>query len=120
MDLTVDVQHREGYAVVVVAGEVDMHTAPTLRERLVETVGEGHDGIVVDLEGVEFFDSTGLGVLIGAAERVEGQGGSFQVVCATPAVLRVFTVTGLIDRLHVHGSLEEAFSSGSNAGSDTM
>ena len=65
MDLGLDVEERDGFAVLSVRGEVDVYTAPRFRERLIELVSEGKHRIIVDLEGVDFLDSTGLGVLVG-------------------------------------------------------
>ena len=67
MDLGLDVTERDGWAVLSVTGEVDVYTAPKFRERLIELVSEGKYQIVVDLEGVDFLDSTGLGVLVGGS-----------------------------------------------------
>src|SRR5215210_5955847 len=66
MDLGLDVDDsHQPYTVLSVKGEVDVYTAPRLREKLVELVSQGKHKIVVNLEGVDFLDSTGLGVLVG-------------------------------------------------------
>ena len=54
--------------VIAVGGEIDVYTAPKLRDGLVELINSGHYHLVIDLEGVDFLDSTGLGVLVGALE----------------------------------------------------
>ena len=70
MELGLDVDDsRRPYTVLAVKGEVDVYTAPRLREKLVELVSQGKHQIVVDLEGVDFLDSTGLGVLVGGLKR---------------------------------------------------
>ncbi|HVX16675.1 MAG TPA: STAS domain-containing protein [Acidimicrobiales bacterium] len=108
MELGLDVTHRDGWAVLAVSGEVDVATAPGLRERLVGLVSEGHHQIVVDLEAVEFLDSTGLGVLVGALKRVRTQGGELALVCTQQRVLKVFEITGLTQVFPIHPSVDEA------------
>ena len=63
MELSVTSRQEGDRTVIAVAGEIDVYTAPSLRERLNELVASGHYDLVVDMEGVEFLDSTGLGVL---------------------------------------------------------
>ena len=108
MDLGLDVSQRDGWAVLAVSGEVDVATAPRLRERLVGLVSEGRHRIVVDLEGVDFLDSTGLGVLVGALKRVRTHGGDLALVCTQPRVLKVFEITGLTKVFPMHASVDEA------------
>ena len=84
MDLGLDVAEQGNWAVLAVSGEVDVATAPRLRERLVALVAEGHHRIVVDLDGVDFLDSTGLGVLVGALKRVRTHDGDLALVCTKP------------------------------------
>ena len=73
MELGLEVDDsRRPYTVLAVKGEVDVYTAPRLREKLVELVSQGKHQIVVDLEGVDFLDSTGLGVLVGAVAEDDG------------------------------------------------
>lgn len=96
------------WVVVDVEGEVDMFTAPKLRERLVQTVDQGNYRIVVDLQGVSFMDSTGLGTLVGGLKRVKEHDGTLALVCSQRAVLRVLTITGLTNVFPIFESLQEA------------
>ena len=66
MDLGLDVSERNGYSVLAVSGEVDVATVPRLREQLHGLVAQGSNKIIVNLDGVDFLDSTGLGVLVGS------------------------------------------------------
>jgi len=96
--------------VVVVEGEHDIYTAPTLRERLDEAIGRG-GGIVVDLTGATFVDSSVLGALLDARRRaLEGGLGYVVSVGETvePGVQRILDITGLVPVLPVVKGREEA------------
>src|SRR5918997_3512462 len=96
--------------VVVVEGEHDIYTAPTLRERLDEAIGRG-SGVVVDLTGATFVDSSVLGALLDARRRALDAGQGF-VVCVSdevePGVQRILDITGLVPVLPVVNGREEA------------
>lgn len=108
MDLGLDVTENNGVTVLAVRGQVDVYTAPRLRERLVELAGEGHYRIVVDLEGVDFLDSTGLGVLVGGLKRLRSHDGDLQLVCTQHRILKVFEITGLTKVFSIFDSVEAA------------
>ncbi|RCG28218.1 anti-sigma factor antagonist [Sphaerisporangium album] len=108
MDLRLD-HHADGvFTVVEVEGEVDVYTAPKLRELLIELVNEGHFHLLLNLDRVEFLDSTGLGVLVGALKRVRGHDGSLELVCTQERVLKIFRVTGLVKVFGIRASVDEA------------
>lgn len=86
-----------GWTVLAARGEIDVAAAPELRERLVSLVEGGHAQLVVDLEDVDFIDSTGLGVLVGAVRRARAAEGDVRLVCTNSRLLKVFDVTGLDD-----------------------
>ena len=111
MDLGLDVSERNGYAILSVRGEVDVYTAPKFRERLIELVSEGKHRIVVDLEGVEFLDSTGLGVLVGGLKRLRSHDGDLLLVCTQGRILKVFEITGLTKVFAIHDTVDDAVSS---------
>jgi anti-sigma B factor antagonist len=94
--------------VLEVSGEVDIYTAPKLREKLVELIDAGNDRIVVDLEGVGFMDSTGLGSLVAGLKRIRERDGELAIVCTREPVLKVLGITGLDRVFPVHDSVEKA------------
>ena len=100
------------WSVVAVAGEVDVATAPRLRKEVIELVGAGHHRMVLDLEAVDFMDSTGLGVLIGVLRRLNAVGGELRVVCATPRILDLFSLTGLDKVFDLRPSVDDAVAGG--------
>lgn len=108
LDLGLEVDDRNGHTVLAVTGEVDVYTAPRLRERLVELVTEGKRKIVVDLEGVDFLDSTGLGVLVGGLKRLRSNDGDMSLVSTQSRILKVFEITGLTKVFAIHDSVEAA------------
>ena len=95
MQLRTEVTELAGWTVVSVYGEVDVATSPDLRERLIELINEGHHQLVLDLEGVDFLDSTGLGTIIGALKRARTHGGDLRLVCTETRITRLFEITGL-------------------------
>ncbi len=111
MELGIAVKRIDSYSLVDVQGEIDVYTAPKLREKLIELVAEGSHDIVVNLEGVDFLDSTGLGVLVGALKRVKANDGSLSLVCTQDKILKIFKITGLTKVFPIHGSIDEATSS---------
>ncbi len=109
MDLGIEVDEaRQPFVVVAVRGEVDIATAPKLREKLVELASQGAQKVVVDLEGVDFLDSTGLGVLIGGMKRLRGLDGDLTLVCTQPRILKVFEITGLNRAFTIHETVDAA------------
>ncbi len=110
MDLRLDASERDGWAVLAVGGEVDVATAPRLREKLIELVNSGQHRIVVDLGAVEFLDSTGLGVLVGALKRVRTHDGDLALVCTEARILKVFEITGLTKVFSICDSVDAAVS----------
>src|SRR5260370_14215716 len=91
--LKLDHHTKDGIEVVDVEGEIDVYTAPRLRELLIELVNNGHYQLVVNMEKVEFLDSTGLGVLVGGLKRVRAHDGSLDPVCTQGRILKIFRIT---------------------------
>lgn len=108
MDLNLKHHNRDGIEIVDVEGEIDVYTAPRLRELLIELVNEGHHQLIVNMEKVEFLDSTGLGVLVGGLKRVRAHDGSLDLVCNQERILKIFRITGLTKVFGIHGTVDEA------------
>lgn len=96
------------FGVLIVAGELDMSNAEAFRDRLRElTAGDGAR-VIVDLSGVQFMDSAGLGVLIGGLKQVRLTGGSLRVVGSNAQIVELFHVTGIYKVLPLHVSIADA------------
>lgn len=108
MDLEIDSYVDDGRTVVQVAGEIDVYTAPQLREHLDREIEAGVTQLVVDLSGVTFMDSTGLGVLVGRLKQIRLHDGSMKIVCAHDRVLKVFVITGLDKVFSIFPTVAEA------------
>jgi anti-sigma B factor antagonist len=94
--------------VVAPHGEIDALTAPQLGRLLLGLVDDGKTALVVDLARVTFMDSTGIGVLLNALRRLTSRRGRLVLVCPTERVLRPFEITGLVSRLQIFQSREDA------------
>ena len=112
-DVTIQVEQL-GRLVVHVAGEVDMHSAPALRQAL-DGLDEENNDLVLDLTDLQFMDSSGVGVLVGAHKRSETAHRQVTIVCPPGPVSRVLTITGLDKVFHIVSSLPEALSDDSGA-----
>jgi anti-sigma B factor antagonist len=94
--------------VLRVVGEIHATTAPAFSERLNAAIAEGRTGVVLDLTGVEFIDSTGLSVLLNGLRRVTRVRGSMVIACANPTVLRLFEITKLDSTFDIVADCAEA------------
>ena len=108
MELSVSRQSIGGYPVVAVRGEVDVYSAPALKESLTELLRSGVRTVVVDLTEVAFLDSTGLGALVEARAAATEAGGSLPLVCSQERILKLFTITGLDGVFAIHPTVDEA------------
>jgi len=97
-----------GWTVVNVEGEIDVYTAPRLRELLFELVNRHHYHLIVNMEKVEFLDSTGLGVLMGGLKRVRAHNGSLSLVCTQERILKIFRITGQNKVYPIFATVDEA------------
>ena len=94
--------------VLRVAGEIHATTAPEFSERLNDAIASGKTGVVLDLTGVEFIDSTGLSVLLNGLRRVTRARGSMVLACANPTVLRLFEITKLDSTFEILPNCDDA------------
>jgi anti-anti-sigma factor len=95
-------------AVVTPAGELDHHSAGTLRESLETCIDDGCSRIVIDCSDLEFCDSIGLNVLLATRMAAEAAGGEVHLAGMRPIVARVFEITGAGAVFTVHRSLADA------------
>jgi anti-sigma B factor antagonist len=108
-DFRMDVETAKGgIPVVVVAGDVDLYSAPRLRDQLAALDDDGVGHVVLDLADVTLLDSMALGVLLGAKRRLGARGGAFEIVVSKPDIRRIFEITMLDRVLPLHASRGDA------------
>jgi anti-sigma B factor antagonist len=108
MELGLVVREAGEWTILAVSGEIDIATAPSLREKLHALLADGHYRLVVDLDDVGFLDSTALGVLVGVLKRARTDGGEVRIVCTQPRVRKVFEITRLDSAFDMYDSVDEA------------
>lgn len=108
MDLGVTSRDVGARTVVEVTGEVDVSTSDVMRDRLARLVEDGRTDLLVDLRGVTFMDSTGLGVLVGGLKKIRLQDGRLELVIDSDRLMRVFEITALTQVFAIHATVEAA------------
>lgn len=109
MELKVSTRSHAGHALVAIAGEIDLYTAPRLQSEFTRLLQDGPNRVVIDMSAVEFCDSTGMNVLLSALKRIKEQGGALDVAAPRPAVRKILQVTGLDSVFTVHDEVPEEF-----------
>jgi anti-sigma B factor antagonist len=114
-DITVTRRTEGAAEVVTVAGEIDIATYGYLRAELLTAVDAGPGTVVVDMSGVEWIDSTGLGTLVGALKRAREKHGTVMVAGAPGRIAKHFQVTGLSKVFGMHPDVDAALASTADA-----
>lgn len=109
LNLTED-RPAQGPWILTASGEIDLYTAPDLREALDRAI-EARRDVILDLEGTEFIDSTGLGVLVDGHRRLQEAESRLVLVNPQPAITRTLEITVLDRVLEMTNSVDEARSS---------
>ena len=100
----------DGYAVVALCGELDLFDTSDVASHLIATVAAYGPSIIVDLTGLTFIDSCGLGVLVRVLRWTREGGGDLSLAAPQEQVRRVLEITGLIDVFRVYPSVKQAVS----------
>jgi anti-sigma B factor antagonist len=108
VDLKLGHSSKDGIEVIDVGGEIDIYTAPRLRELLIDLVSKGNYQLVVNLDKVGFPGSTGLGVLVGGLKRVRAHDGWLDLVCTQAWILKIFRITGLTEVFGIYETVDQA------------
>lgn len=110
MELDIRSERDNDVCTIALEGEVDVYTAPRLKEELVSVIEGGCPNVVVDMEKVGFIDSSGLGVLVSALRRARERDGVVRIVCTRDNILKIFRITGLDKVFPIFSDVAEASS----------
>ena len=101
-------QLGDSTALISLAGEVDLYTAPEFKQQLLDVIAKGAKEVVVDFSDTTFIDSTTLGVLVGGVKRLRTNEGQLSLVCSDRNITKIFEITGLDRVFTIHPTREEA------------
>jgi len=104
----IDIQDKGDYKVLVPVGDLDVYTVGSLRDALGKMIEDKTPSVVVDLDGVPFMDSSGLGALMGGVRRLREAGGDLAIACTREQHLKLFTITGFGEGVSIAPTVEEA------------
>jgi anti-sigma B factor antagonist len=104
----IDITDAGEYRVMTPTGDLDVYTVGSLRDAIGRLIDEGTPKVVVDLDGVPFMDSSGLGALMGGVRRLREAGGDLAIACTREQHLKLFTITGFGEGVSIAPTVEEA------------
>jgi anti-sigma B factor antagonist len=104
----IDISDEGEYRVLRPQGDLDVYTVGSLRDALGKMIADKTPKVVVDLDGVPFMDSSGLGALMGGVRRMRETGGDLAIACTREQHLKLFTITGFGEGVSIAPTVEEA------------
>jgi anti-sigma B factor antagonist len=104
----IDISDEGDYRVLRPRGDLDVYTVGSLRDALGRMIADKTPRVVVDLDGVPFMDSSGLGALMGGVRRMREIGGDLAIACTREQHLKLFTITGFGEGVSIAPTVEEA------------
>jgi anti-sigma B factor antagonist len=104
----IDIEDSGDYRILRPTGDLDVYTVGSLRDSLGKMIEDGTPRVVVDLDGVPFMDSSGLGALMGGVRRMREAGGDLAIACTREQHLKLFTITGFGEGVSIAPTVEEA------------
>ena len=112
MSLHMEMEQRRRTLIVRLKGELDHHTADTVKTRMEEAILRGNvNHVVLNMKDLTFMDSSGLGVILGRYKQLSALGGKMVVCDVNPAVYRLFELSGLFKILKFEENERLALSS---------
>ena len=104
----IEVDNTGEYHVLRPTGDLDVYTVGSLRDALGKLIEDENPRVVVELDGVPFMDSSGLGALMGGVRRLREAGGDLAIACTKEQHLKLFTITGFGEGVSIAPTVDEA------------
>lgn len=108
-DLKIETRVVSGKPVLDLTGEVDSYNAPKLREQMAALIDAGDADLLINMTGVDYIDSTGLGTLVGGLKRATEKNGQIRIICPNEQIYKVFNITGLVKVFPIFDNEQDAF-----------
>jgi anti-sigma B factor antagonist len=104
----IEIVKKDDFCVLTPNGDLDVYTVGSLRDAIGQMIEEQTTRVVVDLDGVPFMDSSGLGALMGGVRRLREAGGDLAIACTREQHLKLFAITGFGEGVSIAPTVEEA------------
>jgi anti-sigma B factor antagonist len=104
----IEIGRQNDYRILIPHGDLDVYTVGSLRDAIGQMIEEQTTRVVVDLDGVPFMDSSGLGALMGGVRRLREAGGDLAIACTREQHLKLFAITGFGEGVSIAPTVEEA------------
>jgi anti-sigma B factor antagonist len=108
----VRIDRGDGVTILSPFGEIDIYTGPKLRESVLVALEEQPRILVIDVRGVNFMDSTAIGILMTALKRQRGSDRDLRLVTDQPFVIKLLAVTGLLNEFSIYQDVDSAVRDG--------
>ncbi|HLR52230.1 MAG TPA: STAS domain-containing protein [Candidatus Avamphibacillus sp.] len=105
MNLNIEVEDNDNKKTMYLSGEIDIYTAPKLKKELLNLTKNNGVTVNVDMNNVNYMDSTGLGVFISAVKSTKENNSHLKLVNLHERVLRLFEITGLIEIMDIQPAI---------------
>ncbi|AZR72293.1 anti-sigma F factor antagonist [Anoxybacter fermentans] len=104
------IKKKKDTLIVQIKGELDLHTADDLRQGIDQYLQKypSLKNLILDLKGIEFIDSSGLGVILGRYKTIKQRGGNLAAVAVSPRVRRIFELSGMLKIIRIYENKAEA------------
>jgi anti-sigma B factor antagonist len=106
--IDIDIRESGEFRILSPSGDLDVYTVGSLRDAIGMILEEDKPKVVVDLDGVPFMDSSGLGALMGGVRRLREAGGDLAIACTREQHLKLFTITGFGEGVSIAPTVDEA------------
>jgi anti-sigma B factor antagonist len=109
--MDIEVTESSGVTVVAPRGDIDMATVDEVKRTLAGLMSRGQPRLLIDLSGVGYIDSSGMGALVSAMKQARAAGGDLKLCGLQDEVRSIFEVTRLIRAMSIHPTRQEAIAS---------
>ena len=106
MNITININENDFTVSAVLEGEIDAYTAPEVRKELLPKTNAPGVKMIIDLSGVSYMDSTGLGVFVGLFKELKANEGKLILTGMSDRLKRLFDITGLADVMDINTEVE--------------
>jgi anti-sigma B factor antagonist len=106
IDFSIEVDEKQEIPILRIKGEIDIYTCPKLNKTLTGLIEQGHKRIILNLDQIQYIDSTGLGTIAHSARSLTSENGLIGIICTKPQVKKIFEISGL-QKKNIHLFEEE-------------